>query len=142
MRKVVFLMLLLVANYSGIFAQYDSSERIIPPQEFTEGDSLDMALQSPKLTLIPEKVFNMTNLRILDLSFNRIGTINPKILNLTKLETIYLSGNQYLTSLPDFLTEMKSLKTIYLEGMGTWSKAKKQETVNRFEKKGIRVITE
>ncbi len=142
MKKIIFFIILSVAINYSVSAQNDSPERIIPPQTFVEGDSLDMALQSPKLTTIPENVFEMSNLRILDLSFNRIGTISPKILKLEKLETLYLSGNQYLTSLPDFLGDMKSLKTIYFEGMGTWSKAKKEEAVKNFAKKGIQVIIE
>jgi hypothetical protein len=104
------------------------------------GEYLDLAIQHPKLTVIPDYVFNMTNLRELDLSGNRIGVISRDILKLTKLEILHLGGNQYLKELPDFLGDMKSLKTIYFEGMGTWSQAKKDEAVKRFAGKGINVI--
>ncbi len=111
-------------------------------EQVDDSNTLDLALQSPKLTVIPDYVFEKTNLVRLDLGYNRIGKISEKILNLTKLEVLILSGNQYLTELPDFLAEMKSLKTIYLQGMGTWSEQKKKDTVARFKEKGIEVITQ
>jgi hypothetical protein len=104
------------------------------------GDELDLSLQTPKLTQIPDEVFNRTELRILDVGYNRIKSIPTRILNLSRLEVLVLSGNQYLSELPDFLGEMRSLKTIYLEGMGTWSEQKKLSTVDRFRSKGIAVI--
>ena len=103
---------------------------------------LDISLQTPKLTKIPDYVFNMRGLKILDLGYNRIGTISRQMLNLSQLEVLILSGNQYLNELPDFLGEMKNLRTVYLQGMGTWSEQKKYATVNRFKSKGIMVVTD
>jgi len=103
-------------------------------------DQLNLSLQTPKLTQIPDRVFNMRGLKILDLGYNRIGTISRQILNLSQLEVLILSGNQYLNELPEFLGEMKNLRTIYLQGMGTWSEQKKYNTVNRFKSKGIMVV--
>ena len=104
--------------------------------------TLDLALQSPKLTVIPDSVFEKTDLQRLDLAYNRIGIISKDILKLTKLKVLILSGNQYLTDLPDFLMEMESLETIYLQGMGTWSEKKKQEVVERFKSQKITIITQ
>ncbi|MCL2651026.1 MAG: leucine-rich repeat domain-containing protein [Candidatus Azobacteroides sp.] len=103
-------------------------------------DSLDLSMQQPKLTAIPDYVFDMTNLQFLNVAFNHIGTVPERILELTNLETLNVSGNFQLTKLPDFLMEMKSLKVIYLEGMKTWSQAKKDEAVRRFAQRGITVI--
>ena len=131
MKKIGFLFVMLMAlcvTPNTVFGQENSNEY------------LDLALQTPKLTVIPDYVFKMTDLKELDVAFNRIGVISQDILKLTKLETLHLSGNQYLTELPDFLAEMKSLKVIYFEGMGTWSQAKKDEAVQRFAQKGIKVV--
>ena len=110
--------------------------------EVEKGDSLDLAMQDPRLKVIPDYVFELTNLTFLDVSFNRINTVPKDILKLTKLETLYLSGNQSMANIPDFLMEMESLKTIYLEGMTAWSKEKKQGIIDRFKAKGITVIVD
>ena len=157
MKKIGFLfvvLMLLSVNLSSVFAQIDwdrhmnmvigngsvntatDSENYAP----NSGEYLDLALQQPKLTAIPNYVFGMTNLRELELSGNRIGVIPRDILNLRRLEILRIGGNQYLKELPDFLGDMESLKTIYFEGMKTWSQAKKDEAVRRFARKGIDVI--
>jgi len=129
MKKIGFLFItfmLLSVSLSFVSAQTD--------------DKLDLALQQPKLREIPAYVFNMTNLRELDLEGNRIGVIPRDILKLRNLEVLTLSGNLYLTALPDFLMDMESLKTIYFEGMRTWSQAKKDAAVRKFAQRGIKVI--
>ncbi len=167
MKKIGFLFIVFMAlsvNLSSVFAQdidwekhmnmimnemadsekdvnVEENEIIESQKDTLESDEyLDLAIQHPKLTAIPGYVFNKTNLRELDLSGNRIGIISEDILKLTKLEILHLGGNQYLKELPDFLMDMESLKTIYFEGMGTWSQAKKDEAVQRFAQKGIEVI--
>jgi len=156
MKKIGFLFIVLMAlsvNLSSAFAQIDwdkhmnmviggngykttDSEKYAP----NSGEYLDLAIQHPKLTVIPDYVFNMTNLRELDLSGNRIGVISHDILRLRKLEILRIGGNLYLKELPDFLADMESLRTIYFEGMRTWSQAKQDEAVRRFARKGINVI--
>lgn len=129
MKKIGFLFMMFVAlfvNLSSVSGQAN--------------DSLDLSMQQPKLTAIPDYVFNKTDLRKLDVSFNHISAISPKIVNLTKLEVLNLSGNEYLRELPDFLLNMESLKTIYFEGMKTWSQAKQDAAVQRFAQKGINII--
>ncbi len=134
MKKIGFLLIMLMAFSVNLILASDKT--------VVENDSLDLAMLQPKLKAIPDYVFDMTGLRVLDVAFNQIGVISPKILHLKKLETLYLSGNQYLTELPDFLMEMPNLKTIYFEGMGTWKQSKKDEVVQRFASRGIKVILE
>jgi len=136
MKKIVFLFVLMVVVSTNIM--------FAATNDFTQNDtdSLDLSIQHPKLTVIPDYVFDMKDLRILDVSGNRIGVISPRIQELTKLESLYLSGNHYLKDLPDFLMDMKSLKFIYLEGMKLWSTSKKADTVKRFSDKGIKVVLE
>ena len=152
MKKIGFLFIVFMAlsvNLSSAFAQIDW-DRVISnsgkyptvSEKYTtnSGEYLDLSIQHPKLTKIPSYVFNMTNLRELDVSGNRIGIITRDILKLTNLEILNLGGNLYLKELPDFLMNMESLKTIYFEGMRTWSQAKQDEAVRRFAQKGINVI--
>jgi len=152
MKKIGFLFIIMAlsAGLSSVSAQIDWEKHMNMGNGYTgteaenytadAGEYLDLAIQHPKLTEIPAYVFEMTNLRELDLSGNRIGVISEDILKLTKLEILRLGGNQYLKELPDFLMEMESLKTIHFEGMGTWSTAKKEEAKRRFAEKGIEVI--
>ncbi len=117
-------------NYNKSFYSENTSKQ----------ERLDLSLQTPKLTQIPDYVFGMRGLKILDVSYNRIGFISKQILNLSQLEILILSGNQYLHELPDFLGEMKNLRTVYLQGMGTWNEQKKYATIDRFKSKGIMVV--
>ena len=127
-----------VKSYQQPATVYQQSVETVPQTR----DQLNLSLQTPKLTQIPDYVFNMRGLKILDVGYNRIGTISRQILNLSQLEVLILSGNQYLNELPDFLGEMKNLRTVYLQGMGTWNDQKKYATVNRFKSKGIMVVTD
>ena len=92
---------------------------------------LDLSMQSPKITTIPEDVSKLSHLKCLDLSFNRIGTIPESFKNLESLTCLILSGNHYLQNLPTFLNELPNLKVIVLEDL-KWSAAKQKETQEKF----------
>ncbi|MFT4545771.1 MAG: hypothetical protein ACI9UR_001267 [Bacteroidia bacterium] len=79
---------------------------------------LDLSLQSPKLQLIPAGVFELKNLKYLELSFNQIGSIDARILDLNQLEVLGLSGNKYLKSVSDKVFSMALLKELHLKDTG------------------------
>jgi hypothetical protein len=79
---------------------------------------LDLSLQSPKLQLIPAGVFELKNLKYLELSFNQIGSIDARILDLNQLEVLGLSGNKYLKSVSDKVFSMAQLKELHLKDTG------------------------
>jgi len=92
---------------------------------------LDLSMQSPKITTIPEDVSKLSHVKCLDLSFNRIGVIPESFKNLENLTCLILSGNHYLQNLPTFLNELPNLKVIVLEDL-KWSEAKRKETQEKF----------
>ena len=63
---------------------------------------------------VPDQVWQMTNLRFLDLSQNRLVALPPDIKQLDKLELLWLSGNP-LTDLPDELKSLPRLRRIYID---------------------------
>jgi len=83
------------------------------------------------LTKIPEGLSVLTDLKCLDLSFNRIATFSESFKELTNLVCLNLSGNHYLQNLPAFLNDMPNLKVILLEDL-KWGEAKKRETEKAF----------
>jgi Leucine-rich repeat (LRR) protein len=93
--------------------------------------TVDLSLQSPKLTKIPEELSALTELKCLNLSFNRIASFPESFKELTNLVCLDLSGNHYLQKLPAFLNDMPNLKVIRLQDL-KWSEAKKKETEQAF----------
>lgn len=59
-----------------------------------------LALPERKLKQIPEEIFELLNLRTLDLTLNRLETIPIEINAFTNLKTLKLSSNA-ITTLPD-----------------------------------------
>ena len=92
---------------------------------------LDLSLQDPKLTSITEQISIFSNVKFLDVSYNRIGSIHSSFKNLQNIQCLDLSGNLYLQKLPDFLKEMPNLKVIKLEDLN-WSSSKQQQTEQQF----------
>lgn len=62
---------------------------------------------------IPEKIYELTNLKVLILSSNLLTTVSGRISNLTKLEEVYLNRNK-LVELPEEIGELKKLRKIIL----------------------------
>ena len=79
---------------------------------------LDLSLQSPKLQKIPAGVYELKNLKYLELGFNQIGEVDSQIANLTQLEVLGLSGNKYLKNVSDKLFSLVSLKELHLKDTG------------------------
>jgi len=93
--------------------------------------TLDLSLQTPKLTKIPEQVALLVNLKCLDVSFNRVSEFPENFKTLKNLACLNLSGNMYLQKLPAFLNEMPNLKEVRMEGL-KWSIAKQKSTEAEF----------
>jgi len=66
------------------------------------------------LTKIPENLFNLTKLRILQITDCNISVLPAAIGNLTNLQYLYLQENK-LKNLPDSLASIPGLKLLYLE---------------------------
>ena len=79
---------------------------------------LDLSIQSPKLQRIPVGVFQLKNLKYLELGFNQVGSIDDRILELNQLEVLGLSGNKYLKSVSDKVFSMAQLKELHLKDTG------------------------
>jgi len=93
--------------------------------------ALDLSLQHPKLTSAPEALAQLTYLRCLNLSFNRVSTFPANFKELQNLTCLDLSGNHHLQRLPDFFAEMPNLKIIRMEDLN-WSATRRQEIEARF----------
>ena len=139
-KKYLFLAMICCAfainaqNVSSLCCQNDDAEKAtdLATALGTKGVTIaDLSMQSPKLTKVPEELSALTDLKCLDLSFNRIATFSESFKKLTKLVCLDLSGNHYLQNLPAFLNDMHSLKVIRLQDL-KWSEAKKKETEKAF----------
>ena len=67
------------------------------------------------LKFLPDSIGNLKNLRILDLSNNKLETLPDSIGNLTNLEELYLSNNYHFSKLPDSIGNLKKLEVLELE---------------------------
>lgn len=64
---------------------------------------------------LPDQLFNLTNLRVLDASYNRFrGTISPSIERLTELEELRLHGNRFRGAIPTELAALENMAEITL----------------------------
>ena len=67
-------------------------------------------LKNNSIRVLPDSIYNLTNLNELNLLDNSITEISPRISNLKNLKTLYLGGNS-LTHLP---TEMASTALVHV----------------------------
>ncbi len=65
------------------------------------------------LIAVPDEVFELQQLRVLNLNLNRLTTLPDAVTRLTNLKTLYLSVNQ-LTTLPDAVTRLTNLTKLDL----------------------------
>jgi internalin A len=66
-----------------------------------------------KLTEFPDAVFQLTNLKILNLSFNKITSIPEALRQLSNLTQLNLRINQ-ITSIPEALGQLSNLTHLHL----------------------------
>ena len=79
-------------------------------EELDLSNELD-ANYSEKLTRIPDEVFDLTHLKVLNLSSNQLKNLPDSISNLSKLTTLDLINNQ-LKNLPDSISNLSKLTTL------------------------------
>ena len=109
MKRNVFLMFFLLCSVVA-FAQsgrvYKSLKDVRRPDSVYH-----LRLNYKRLKKIPEKVFEMHNLRTLDLGCNFIDSIPPEIGTLTSLEILNLRRNR-IRSIPPEVGNLKNLRKI------------------------------
>lgn len=101
---------LLITN--AAFAQNKNTYRSVKEAMSASSEkniSLDLSNQS--LTEIPEEVYTLKNLRLLNLSQNNITQISDKIGDLTHLKVLNLTENK-LTKLPESITNLTQLMVL------------------------------
>lgn len=74
----------------------------------------EIRLHSKQLTHLPSNVLRMTNLRLLDVSNNRLSLLTSKIERFSELEVLDLSRNR-IESLPQEIGELTQLRNLNLK---------------------------
>jgi len=77
--------------------------------------STKLDLSGKGLSSIPQDIYQLTDLEVVDVSNNKILSIDPKISNLTKLKLLDVSGNQ-ISSLPQSITQLSDLHVLNISG--------------------------
>ena len=85
--------------------------RRLDPKNYSK--VLRVELDKLDLLEIPEKVYELINLKVLILSSNLLSSVSSKICNLTKLEEIYLNRN-LIKELPEEIGDLKNLRKLIL----------------------------
>ncbi|MFL6273920.1 MAG: COR domain-containing protein [Blastocatellia bacterium] len=102
--------LILPAEFFAL-ADQDKDELIEQISRLEQLKVLD--LTNNKLTALPDWLSNLTNLTTLDLSNNELTALPDWLANLTNLTVLYLTGNK-LTALPDWLANLTNLTDLDL----------------------------
>lgn len=87
------------------------------------------SLSGKDLYEVPNDVYQLEKLEVLDLSNNKISSLDPKLKGLVSLKSINLEGNK-LISLPFFLTQIPTLENLNVSSNplgGNFSKLLKKE---------------
>jgi Leucine-rich repeat (LRR) protein len=112
MRKVLILLIILFPGSS--FSQSDSAGISGKPTPPVISGHEEVNLSGMKLAELPREIFEMENLRILDVSNNNLTLLPGKIKKLKNLRVLDISGNS-IYELPFELKRLKFLKEIYLD---------------------------
>lgn len=73
----------------------------------------ELFLRALNLDTIPNDIFKLDNLKILDLGFNNIKVVPPEIGDLRNLEYLSVSNN-YIRQLPNDFSKLKKLEEVIL----------------------------
>lgn len=73
-----------------------------------------LALYANRLTTLPESIGNLTQLQELDLAGNELTTLPESIIKLTQLQKLFLSSNK-LTTLPESISNLMQLQRLDLD---------------------------
>lgn len=77
--------------------------------------SIKLDLSGKGISIVPQEIYQLTDLEVLDLSNNKIAIIDSKISNLTKLSFLNISNNQIL-SLPQSIANLSNLEVFNASG--------------------------
>jgi Leucine-rich repeat (LRR) protein len=121
-------------------------------QEISESGGSHLDLSASELTEIPDRVFEVTGLTVLNISHNRInGSIQPEIGKLKELRVLDASYNQ-MTGLPAEIGHLPNLEVLNLSNnrftrlpreLGELRKLKKLDiSGNRYSAQDLRYIKE
>ena len=100
----------LINNWS---TKEENKLTIIPPQVFELTQLKSLNLCSNRIEEIPESIGNLTQLNQLDLTDNRIKNIPEVICNLTNLTDLSLSWNK-IGNIPELIGNLTNLTELYL----------------------------
>lgn len=134
--RLIITLTVLAFSFGLSFGQagYDIEELFLDPHYFSTVDDamaaenpldvwyLDLSMQDPKLTKIPEEIYRFTNVKLLDVSFNRVASIDDGIVALKNLEVFNCSGNHYLKKFTGKLGELPKLKHLNIKTHGLTTK--------------------
>jgi len=98
---------------------------------------LGLGLYECRLKNLPEPILKLTNLQILDLSWNQLTTLPESFGNLKSLQELYLESNR-LTTLPVSLCNMLNLKEIYISMRLLGEQAR--QVIEQCKKQGIEIV--
>jgi hypothetical protein len=100
-----------IFDSNGIDVPVSSCVKILPSPD-SPSRIIDLFLTNRSLTTIPAAIGRLTELRILDLSYNRLKQLPDSLWLLPKLETLNIESNQ-ITSLGEEMGGCVSLKNFY-----------------------------
>ena len=75
------------------------------------GNLTKLDLSKKNIGVLPQEIYQLTNLEVLDLQNNKIVSLDLKISNLSKLKFLDLSSNQLIT-LPSTLLQITNLQVL------------------------------
>lgn len=91
-------------------AEWEAQQRIVAAHKAGE-QALDLSFL--RLTTLPERLGNLTQLTQLHLSSNRLTTLPESLGNLSQLTQLHLNGN-CLSTLPEWLGDLTQLTQLHL----------------------------
>lgn len=107
----------------GINGTAPSSDSALPHQQNPEGTFLQLYIENNNLQgTIPEEMYLLTNLKIVNLLKNKIqGTISTRLTQLQDLEILYLDSNDLTGTLPTEIGLLPNIGNVWLfwnQGLG------------------------
>jgi Leucine-rich repeat (LRR) protein len=87
----------------------------IPDEVFELEDLEVLNLSRNLLTSVPESIFNLRNLRSLDFSGNQLESVPASISRLDRLNSLYLGSNR-LNEIPESIGGLRELTLLYVAG--------------------------
>ncbi|KAL4195922.1 hypothetical protein AMTRI_Chr04g243480 [Amborella trichopoda] len=103
----------------GVFAELSrlkNFQTLYLSDNVFEGAIPRLDLSWNQLQSIPSSLGNLSNQKMLDLSYNQFNETIPPILgSLSSLEALHLSENEFRGRLPQYLVNLSSLHAVYVD---------------------------